>query len=197
MPMEYDSQVVLRWGEPLFPGAPELDIDGQTAETQAQQFGYNADWVGYFPVPFHSDNPRHGLLAVNHEFTNPELMFPGYNAESPTLHQVNVELAAHGFSIVEVLRGLDWEYRQSSYYNRRVTAETPIEITGPAAGLDLMRTSYDDTGTLVHGTLNNCGGGKTPWGTILTCEENFNQYFAITAACRTAILGRQCIRGTA
>ncbi len=181
VPPGYAAQVLIRWGDPLHPGVPPLDVRNQTAERQARQFGYNCDFVGYFPLPhFRSRNPHRGLLAVNHEFTNPELMFPEYDSTRPTREQVDVELAAHGVSIVEVERreGREWHYRVDSRFNRRTTAETVMEITGPAAGHDWLKVSYDPTGTRVRGSLNNCAGGKTPWGTLLTCEENFNQYFA-------------------
>jgi secreted PhoX family phosphatase len=106
-------------------------------------------------------------------------MFPGF-VGTPTLEQVNVELMAHGVSIVEVRRhaGREWNYEVASSSNRRITGETEIEITGPAAGHEWMQTTYDPTGARVRGTLNNCAGGKTPWGTLLTCEENMNVYFA-------------------
>jgi secreted PhoX family phosphatase len=106
-------------------------------------------------------------------------MFPGYDANNPTQAQVDVELAAHGMTIVQIHRaGSGWKYRRASFYNRRVTGFTPIEIMGPLRGHALMQTPDDPTGTEVLGMLNNCGGGKTPWGTVLTCEENFDQYFA-------------------
>ncbi|MDQ3539403.1 MAG: PhoX family phosphatase [Chloroflexota bacterium] len=198
VPEGYEAVAFLQWGDPITAGAPEFDVANQTAESQSQQAGYNADWVDFLPLPLGSDTSDNGLLVVNHEYTNPELMFPGYltpNPEfqpddeeseipeflaNPTQEIVDVELEAHGLTIVEVRRiesGV-WEVVQDSEYNRRVTATTPMEITGPASGAELMKTSDDTTGTTVIGTLNNCAGGKTPWGTIITGEENFNQYFA-------------------
>jgi uncharacterized protein len=158
-----------------------LNITHQTAELQAQQFGYNCDFLAYFPLPQPDARvSSRGILAVNHEYTLPELMFLEYVPENPTQVHVDVELAAHGVSVVEVVQlpGHEWRYRVASDVNRRITGETPIQITGPAAGHDWLKVSYDGSGTLVRGTLNNCAGGVTPWGTYLTCEENFHQYFA-------------------
>lgn len=178
----YRAQVLLRWGDPVLPGAPEFDPYNQTAEKQAQQFGYNNDYVGFFPLDGSSER---GLLGINHEFTNEELMFPGMVRQDGdeqfarmTRELVDIEMAAHGLTIVEIRRGADgWEVVRDSRYNRRITAETPMAISGPAAGHPRMRTSYDPDGRLVRGTINNCAGGKTPWGTLLTAEENFHGYF--------------------
>lgn len=192
----------LRWGDPVVAGAPAWDIENQSAESQSQQFGYNCDWIGFLPLPLGSDSADHGLLVVNHEYTNPELMFPGYLTPNPEFDPaeaeanedydvpehliatsrdiVDTELAAHGLTVIEIRRSADgrWETVLDSPYNRRITATTQMEVTGPAAGIDLLRTSEDPTGTQVVGTLNNCAGGTTPWGTVLTGEENFQQYFA-------------------
>jgi secreted PhoX family phosphatase len=190
----------LRWGDPLFTDAPAWDINSQTTASQERQFGYNCDWISFFPLPVGSDTSDHGLLVVNHEYTNPELMFPGYLTPNPDYNEadeeseeflvntsqeiVDVELAAHGLSIVELRRGPDgqWEVIHDSEYNRRITGMTPMEIRGPAAGIPLLHTTDDPTGTQVLGTLNNCAGGMTPWGTALTGEENFQQYFANLSA---------------
>ena len=187
----HTATAFLRWGDPLFSDAPEWDINNQTRDAQEKQFGYNCDWIGWYSLPQGSENSDHGLLAVNHEYTNPELMFPGYltfegegdDAEAivnTTQEIVDVEIAAHGLAVVEIKRGEDgtWAPVLDGEYNRRITGFTPIEISGPAAGHDLLKTSEDQTGTQVVGMLNNCAGGETPWGTILTGEENFNQYFA-------------------
>lgn len=117
---------------------------------------------------------------MNHEYTDPRRMF-GHDPEGqPTRENVDTELAAHGGSVVEVRRGADgsWSVLRSAPFNRRVTGETLCLITGPAAGHEWLRTREDPTGTRVRGTLNNCAGGKTLWGTVLTCEENFHVYFA-------------------
>lgn len=184
VPDGYAHNVVIRWGDPVLPGAPAFDFDYQTPEAAAQQFGYNCDYIGFFPLASGNGpgGSRRGLLAVNHEYTIPDLMFPSYSSDAPTREQVDIELAAHGMAIIEVERERGATggsaFIPQSRYNRRITAETPMLLTGPAAGHPLLRTSADPTGTRVLGTLNNCAGGNTPWGTVLTAEENFNQYFA-------------------
>lgn len=179
----YDAQVLLRWGDPIFADAPEFDPLNQTAEKQARQFGYNTDFIGFIPLNGSAD---HGLLVANHEYTNEELMFPGVgvqdskdaNFSKMTKELVDIEIAAHGGAVVEIRRvNGKWQVVKDSKYNRRITAATPMEITGPAAGHDRMKTSADAAGRKVNGMINNCAGGVTPWGTWLSCEENFNGYF--------------------
>ena len=173
----YAYEVVLRWGDPLFPGAPQFNPNRQTAAAQRQQFGYNCDFVGYFAL----DGNRRALICVNHEYTNGGDMFRNY-VPGADKEQVDIEIAAHGGTVAELVRDWSgWRLVKGSRYNRRITGDTPMRITGPAAGHRLMRTSEDTTGRNVLGMLNNCAGGKTPWGTWLTCEENFNQYFANNA----------------
>ncbi|MDX2932390.1 PhoX family protein [Streptomyces ipomoeae] len=178
VPDGYRQNVVIRWGEPILRGAPAFDPENQTAAAQAGQFGYNNDFLALLPLP----GERHRkLLVANHEYTDEVLMFRGYDAANPTRNQVEVAWAAHGLSAVVVE-----EDRRTGkltavprhHLNRRVTATTEFKLTGPAAGSDLLKTSADPTGTKVYGTLNNCSGGTTPWGTTLHGEENFNQYFA-------------------
>ncbi len=179
----YDADILIRWGDPVLPGAPAFDPTKQTAEAQAKQFGYNNDFVGYFPINGSAD---HGLLVVNHEYTNEELMFPGLgkqdskqaNFAGMTKELVDIEMAAHGGSVVEIRRtNGKWAVVPESRYARRITGDTPMEITGPAAGHDRLKTSADPSARRVLGMLNNCAGGTTPWGTWLTCEENVNGYF--------------------
>lgn len=191
VPAGYATGVLIKWGDPLFADAPEFDPENQTPEAQAKQFGYNCDYVGFMPLPEGSDSSDSGLLIVNHEYTNPELMFSGYlvldpatpDAE-PTLNTsqqiVDTEIEAHGVTVVEISRNGDgeWSYKRDSQYNRRLTGTTPIAISGPAADHEWLKTNADPTGQDIRGTLNNCAAGKTPWGTIVTAEENFHQYFA-------------------
>ncbi|MGW0846122.1 PhoX family protein [Streptomyces sp. NPDC002787] len=178
VPEGYKQNVVIRWGEPILRGAPAFDPENQTAKAQAAQFGYNCDFLALLPLPGESGRQ---LLVANHEYTDEILMFRGYDAANPTRDQVEVAWAAHGLSAVVVE-----EDRRTGkltavprhHLNRRVTATTEFRLTGPAAGSHLLKTSADPTGTKVLGTLNNCAGGTTPWGTTLHGEENFNQYFA-------------------
>lgn len=184
----HDADVLLRWGEPLFADSPEFDPYKQTADSQLKQFGYNNDFTAFMPLPLGSKSADNGLLWVNHEYTIAELMFPGlvpegqdrYAPEAITKEMAEIEMAAHGGSIVEIKRGKDgkWAYVRGSKYNRRISAlKTAMSITGPAAGHARMKTKADPSGRTVIGMMNNCAGGVTPWGTILSGEENVDGYF--------------------
>ena len=183
----YTANVLIRWGDPVVPGAPDFDPAAQTADAQELQFGYNNDYLGYLPLPAGGNSADHGLLVVNHEYTNEELMFPGIGRQDRdaqfagmTAELVGVEMAAHGLSVVEVTRddSGNWTYDPASTYNRRISPRsTEITVSGPVAGNPRLQTSADPTGMTVIGTINNCAGGLTPWGTVLTAEENFHGYF--------------------
>jgi secreted PhoX family phosphatase len=180
----YEARVLIRWGDPVLADAPAFDVNRLTAAAQEQQFGYNCDFVGYAPLPYGSNSSDRALLCVNHEYTSSDFMWPGLRDgnmnERMTRDMVEVELAAHGVSIVEIRkRNGAWSVDTSSRYNRRITMlSTEMDIAGPAAGSDRLKTSADPAGRRVIGTLNNCAGGMTPWGTMLTAEENFHQYFS-------------------
>ncbi|MGW0907331.1 PhoX family protein [Streptomyces sp. NPDC002853] len=201
IPDGYAQNVVIRWGEPILRGAPAFDPDKQTAKAQAGQFGYNNDFLSLLPL--RRERGRQVLVA-NHEYTDEILMFKGYDAANPTREQVEIAWAAHGLSVVVVE-----EERRSGkltavsrhQLNRRLTATSEFRLTGPAAGGKFVRTKADPRGTTVLGTLNNCAGGTTPWGTTLHGEENFNQYFAnaekVTEPTAAARLKRYGVIGAA
>lgn len=179
----YLAEVLIKWGDKVERDAVAFDVAKQTPEAQAKQFGYNNDFVGFIPL---GGSSEHGLLVVNHEYTNEELMFSGIDPKAKkskrfaemTEQRVAIEMMAHGGSILEVKRvGETWSVVPESAYARRITAATEMEITGPAAGHSKMKTSYDPDGRKVLGMINNCAGATTPWGTWLKCEENFNGYF--------------------
>ncbi|MBK7877241.1 MAG: PhoX family phosphatase [Planctomycetes bacterium] len=178
----YDVQVVVRWGDPLSASAPEFAPGKQDAAAQERQFGFNNDFLAYLPLPKGSTSSDHGLLFANHEYTWLHMLVPGLThttqRDQSTRAQHELEMAAHGHSVVEVKRTDGrWSVVRDSKLNRRITGRTPIRIAGPVAGHERMKTKDDPTGTVVLGTLNNCSGGTTPWGTVLSGEENFNKYF--------------------
>ncbi len=178
VPEGYRAEVLYAWGDPISDG-PRWDANAtNTAEEQEKQAGMHHDGIHYFPLPYGSTTSDHGLLAMNHEYTDDGLLHQS-GMEPWTPEKVRKSQAAHGVSVVEVrLRKGAWSLVRPSPYARRITAYTPIRISGPAAGHPLMATAADPAGTRVLGTLNNCANGATPWGTYLTCEENFNGYFA-------------------
>ena len=179
----YDADVLLRWGDALFPDSPEFDPLNQTPEAQAKQFGYNNDYVGYIPVDGSSE---HGILVVNHEYTNEHLMFPGIvkvvegklEVAPADQKRVDIEMAAHGGTVVEIRKtGGKWQVVKDGKLNRRITANTEMQLSGPVAGHDRVKTNADSSGKKVFGMINNCSGGVTPWGTYVSGEENIHGYF--------------------
>jgi secreted PhoX family phosphatase len=178
----YRAEVLIRWGDPLWSDAPHFDAASQAQAAQLRQFGYNNDFLAFMPLPRGSQCSDHGLLCSNHEYTSPHLMWPGLKWEDGlrlSQARCEVEMAAHGHSIIEVKR-IDgrWRVIKDSPFTRRFSASGPLmRISGPAAGHPRLFANSDPTGMVVRGTLNNCAGGITPWGTVLIAEENFNKYF--------------------
>lgn len=183
VPQGYRATVLYAWGDPVGhpAGSPSFKPDASnSADDQALQAGMHHDGIHYFPLPHGSENSRRGLLVMNHEYTDDGLLhadgFSNWSAE-----KVRKAQNAHGASVIEVawVDGA-WRVVRPSRHARRITAATPMRIAGPAAGAEYMGTAADATGLQVLGTLNNCAHGHTPWGTYLTCEENWNAYFANT-----------------
>ena len=175
VPEGYSWQVVARWGDPLWSGGAAFDHATRgTGESQEAAFGDNCDGMALF-----SDGEK-SVLAVNNEYVNLGIMFANRGSGKPeTADDVRKCKAGQGVSVVEIAQHYGaWQIVQDSPYNRRITPDTPMEITGPARGHDLMKTAADPAGTTALGTWNNCGNGRTPWGTYLACEENFNGYFS-------------------
>ncbi len=181
LPHGYRAQALIPWGTPLTGTYPEYDsANGNTGAEQEQQVGSHHDGMHYFP--FEKDPNGHGLLCVNHEYVDAQIL----HVNGPTLvngmrpkDEVRKEVAAHGVSVVEVRKDAgtgEWKVVRGRY-NRRITADTPMVISGPVQGHDLVKTSYSHKGWFTRGTINNCAHGFTPWGTYLTCEENWAGYF--------------------
>jgi secreted PhoX family phosphatase len=180
LPEGYQYQVVSRWGDPLFADAPAFDPLQQTGENQAKQFGFNNDYVGFVPLKSDKTRSSHGLMVVNHEYTKAKLMHSGVR-EDRRLNKdlTEVDLNAHGLSVMEVrYEGGRWQRVLASEYTRRITPHTPMRFTGPAAGHKRMHSLSGPDGYETLGTYGNCAGGITPWGTVLSAEENIDGYFA-------------------
>ena len=180
IPDGYTSDLLLKWGDGVFSDTPDFDPFNQTPAAQERQFGYNNDFIGYYPLDVKGEQRSRGLLCVNHEYTSTRLMFPGMADRSPSKIECEVEMAAHGGTIIEIEKDSEnvWHPNLASEYNRRITAgSTRMTMSGPAAGSDRLKTADDPTGREVIGTMNNCAGGITPWGTYLMAEENFNGNF--------------------
>ena len=177
VPAGYKWDILASWGEPMFSNAPAFDsATGGTGASQEMAFGDHCDGMALFS--------HHGrqILCVNNEYTNLKTLHANRTDGVPTsADDIRKSKAAHGVSVVEIARANGkWAIVKDSEYNRRITADTEMDITGPARGHDLMKTKADPKGVLAKGTWNNCGNGQTPWGTYLTCEENFNGYFSST-----------------
>ncbi len=192
VPAGYTATVLYRCGDPLASGVSAAKNDGTDTDFD-KRAGDCHDGIEYFGLntagtgPDASNSAR-GLLGMNHEYQNNLFL----HANGPTANprpaaEVDKEVAVHGLSIVEVKRtGNAIAYVQDSTYNRRITAATTMTLSGPAAGDALMKTKYSIDGSTTRGTQNNCGTGTTPWGTLITCEENWIGYFTRVSTDDTA-----------
>ena len=175
VPEGYSWHMVAKWGEPLWSNA--VDFDQTTrgdGASQERAFGDNNDGMALF------HHEGRNILAVNNEYTNRDIIYGNRETKLPeNADDVRKGKAAHGVTVVEIAEnGGNWSIVKDSPYNRRITADTPMDLTGPARGHDLLKTAADPSGTTSLGTWNDCGNGRTPWGTYLACEENFNGYFS-------------------
>lgn len=179
VPEGYTWDIVASWGDKLFSDAADFDhATGGDAASADRIFGENTDGMEFFTVG------ERQVITVNHEYVNPKINLPKNDGGMPaSLEDVRKLQNLQGVTVMEVAEGDDgWKIVVDSPLNRRITHLTPMAFSGPAAGHDLLKTEADPEGTRSLGTFNNCGAGKTPWGTYLTCEENFNSYFGSTDA---------------
>ena len=162
------------WGDPVSDGPAMQPDASDSAALQMQQAGMHHDGMHFFPFP---GLENHGLLVMNHEYTDDGLLH--VDGMTPwTAEKVAKSKAAHGVSVIEVkLKNQQWKVVRPSRFGRRISADTPMQISGPASAAKYLQTAEDPSGTRVFGTLNNCANGFTPWGTYLTCEENWSFYF--------------------
>jgi len=198
VPAGYSAKLLVAWGDPIMPGG--VPFSGSATETAAQQarsYGAHTDGMHFFPFTVGGvPSSERGVLCANNEYTQEEILHPDglVGSTGYTLDKCRKSQAAHGVSITELRRiAGKWTVVKSSPLGRRLTANTPMVVSGPAAGHALMQTvefSITDTastatgnttqGRSCQGTANNCANGITPWGTYLTCEENWNGYFGST-----------------
>jgi secreted PhoX family phosphatase len=179
VPEGYEWKPLAKWGQPLFSNVADIDpVNGVSLEASDKVFGENTDGMESFMIGTHQ------IIAVNHEYVNNEVNLPHNEKGMPkNLDEVKILQNMQGVTVMEVAEDADgWRIVVDSPFNRRIHHNTPMKLSGPAAGSDLVKTAADPNGVDCLGTFNNCGAGKTPWGTYLTCEENFNGYFGSTDA---------------
>jgi len=192
VPAGYTASVLFALGDPLAAGVAAYKNDGTDADFDKRAGDHHdgMEWFGLGADGKRNDNAtERGLLAINHEATTDEKLssfFLHANGGTSTLPrpaaEVDKETDVHGIAVIEVAKsGGKWAYVPSSAQNFRLTSLTPIDIAGPARGNAQLVTKFSPTGVMTRGTLNNCGTGKTPWGTFLTGEENWFGYFTRSA----------------
>ncbi len=185
VPEGYSVEVFYCWGDPISDGAPFKMDASNTAQQQLQQAGMHHDALQFYSLPKSSHNAERGLLVMNHEYIDPQILHADGGALDSlsryTKEKTLKEQYAHGVSVIEINQEKGrWQIVRPSQYARRITATTPMAVSGPVAGTHFIRTEADPKGQQILGTFNNCAHGKTPWGTYLTCEENFHNYFHVS-----------------
>ena len=175
VPPGYSAQVMVRWGDPLWSDGEEFDQKTRgTASSQAVSFGDNNDGMEVYAYG------NKTILIANNEYTNVRIIWGNrWKRKAQNDDDILKGMNAHGLTVAEIeQKDGQWSIVKDSPFNRRLTPDVEMDIAGPAAGHNLMKTTIDPAGMVAQGTFNNCGNGSTPWGTYLACEENFNGYFA-------------------
>ncbi|MAM86492.1 MAG: dTDP-glucose 4,6-dehydratase [unclassified Hahellaceae] len=191
VPEGYNARILAPWGTPLNSTAQAYRPDGSnTAVDQENAVGMHHDGMHFFPIEGSSTD---GLLVINHEYIDEDALHPDGPTIDPvtelrtSAEEIRKEINAHGVSVVRVqLINGEWQVVANDPLNRRFTGATEMDIAGPLANSPLLQTRYSPAGDVTRGTSNNCGNGSTPWGTYLTCEENWPGYFMNSAASRPA-----------
>ena len=181
VPVGYSAYVLAPWGTPLNSKASAWKADGtNSSEDQANSVGMHHDGMHFFPL---NDAGDDGLLCINHEYIDEVALHPNgptfdANGKRSLIDEIRKEINAHGVSVVRIkLNNGWWEVVANDAHNRRFTGASVMDFTGPLAYTSYLETRYSPDGSQGRGTLNNCGNGSTPWGTYLTCEENWPEYF--------------------
>jgi hypothetical protein len=193
VPAGYNVKVLFRLGDPLNATTAEYRNDGtESGASFNQRSGDHHDGMHYFGMnaagAYDVNGTERGLLCINHEALTPNFLHANgvtaVNGVRTVPDECIKEMNAMGVSVVEVAKSATsgWGVVLGSRYNRRITATTDMLLSGPAAGTAFMITAYSTNGTRTRGTVNNCAHGYTPWGTYLTCEENWAGYFRRTTA---------------
>lgn len=188
VPAGYTARAFLPWGTPLTGSYPAFLADASNSGgEQEQQVGMHHDGMHFFPIDARSsgESSTEGLLVFNHEYIDNNLVHTNGITTVPRIaDEARKEIAAHGVSVAHIQQQADgsWALVNNSPFNRRITGATPMELAGPVRGSAKVVTKYSPDGSRTRGTLNNCGNGFTPWGTYLTCEENWAGYFVNTDA---------------
>ncbi|MGB2079246.1 MAG: PhoX family protein [Vibrio sp.] len=182
IPANYRAQVLAPWGTPLNSQANPWKDDGTNTPTdQLNSVGQHHDGMHFFPLNEEGDD---GLLCINHEYIDQDALHPNGASVDDSgkrylVDEIRKEIYAHGVSVVRIKRDANglWQVVENDSYNKRYTSDTPMTLAGPVAMTDHVITPYSKDGSTARGTSNNCGNGTTPWGTYMTCEENWPGYF--------------------
>jgi uncharacterized protein len=192
VPAGYTATVLYRLGDPIAADVAAYKNDGtDAAATYDRRAGDHHDGMHYFGMnasgAYDTASSTRALLVMNHEAITPNFLHANGVTSTGTgaalvrtvADEVLKEFYVHGVSVIEINRDAagKWSYKQDSTFNRRVHTLTPMELSGPAAKSAFMITKYSTDGSKTRGTVNNCANGYTPWGTYLTCEENWAGYF--------------------
>jgi secreted PhoX family phosphatase len=189
VPEGYTAKVLLATGDPLHSKVTPYKNDGTDNDFDLR-VGDHHDAMQYFGLSqkgkWDPSNSEQALLCINHEvcedlgFVHPNgpTNYGEENTNPRPPLEIDKEVAAHGVTVVEINRqGSGYTVNRDSRFNRRITAATVFEISGPGRGNAKMATAFSPKGEQTRGTLNNCGHGYTPWGTYLSGEENWAGYF--------------------
>lgn len=195
LPEGFTYDVIAAWGDPVGDSRFGYNNDYLSFVPTGPDEGYltvnfeyvsTKTWEQTFPTVIGKPLPSAAVLKALEATENKvdAFLLADDDPLKAQIEEISKEaLIDQGLGVIFVQRGADGQWaRAENVSDRRITGISGLEdgrylkSTGPATAVftkTIVNGYSDGLGDKIVGTFGNCAGGTTPWGTVLSAEENF------------------------